>query len=362
MQQRPNTREVAKFILAQIRDGEENLVKTAVDRFGISRQAVYGRISRMVDQGLLVPIGGKTRARRFALKRTDLGRVSLPVSSSLEESAVWLKTAKPWLSGLALPQNLMSICAYGFTEMVNNVIDHSESEKLDVEVYHNPLDLGIEIRDDGIGIFYKIKNALGLDDERQSILELSKGKFTTDPQRHSGEGIFFTSRIFDSFAITSRGVHFRHFAEGDDWLVDDWEFTGGTRVRMEIAKDSTRTTKDVIDRYSKDDESYSFSKTHVPISLARYGDDNLISRSQAKRVLSRFERFEEVMLDFHGVASIGQAFADEIFRVFRIQNPQIEVYVFRANKEVQDMISRAESAWADQKAAARKQSEGQRSE
>ena len=38
-------------------------------------------------------------------------------------------------------------------------------------------------------------------DERHAILELSKDQLTTDPARHTGDGIFFTSRMFDSFDL-----------------------------------------------------------------------------------------------------------------------------------------------------------------
>jgi hypothetical protein len=52
------------------------------------------------------------------------------------------------------------------------------------------------------------------------------------------------------------------------------------------------------------------------VRLAKYGNDQLISRSQAKRLLARIELFKIVLFDFSGVETIGQAFADEIFRVF----------------------------------------------
>ena len=57
------------------------------------------------------------------------------------------------------------------------------------------------IDDDGEGIFKKIKNALNLLDEKQAVLELAKGKLTTDPSRHTGEGIFFTSRAFNDIFV-----------------------------------------------------------------------------------------------------------------------------------------------------------------
>ncbi len=121
-------------------------------------------------------------------------------------------------------------------------------------------------------------------DERHSVLELSKGKFTTDPSRHTGEGIFFSSRMFDDFG---------------------------------------------------------FTKTVVPVKLTQYGDDNLVSRSQAKRLLARIDRFKVVVFDFEGVDSIGQPFADEVFRVFAKKHPEIEITRIHANAEVNKMISRA---------------------
>ena len=50
------------------------------------------------------------------------------------------------------------------------------------------------------------------------------------------------------------------------------------------------------------------------------------------------------MFDFEGVASIGQAFADEIFRVFANAHPAIELIAMHANPEVQQMVRRAEVA------------------
>lgn len=73
------------------------------------------------------------------------------------------------------------------------------------------------------------------------------------------------------------------------------------------------------------------------------GRDNLVSRSQAKRLLGRFDRFKVVVLDFSGVASIGQSFADEVFRVFRSKHPEVELVPINASSEVRRMISRAEA-------------------
>jgi hypothetical protein len=67
----------------------------------------------------------------------------------------------------------------------------------------------------------------------------------------------------------------------------------------------------------------------------------LVSRSQAKRVLARFDGIEDVSLDFEDVDEIGQAFADEIFRVFANRHPEVVLKVMNANEHVQQMINRA---------------------
>ena len=129
----------------------------------------------------------------------------------LEEDKVWYETVLPVLEGI--PPNDIDIWQYCVTEMVNNALDHSEGSDLTVIVSKGPMNTRIQVLDNGIGIFRKIKAAFNLQDETQAILELSKGKLTTDPERHSGQGIFFTSRMLDEFSILSRGAYFSHEAK-----------------------------------------------------------------------------------------------------------------------------------------------------
>lgn len=205
------------------------------------------------------------------------------------------------------------------------------------------------ISDDGVGIFKKIQNALGLLDERHAVLELSKGKLTTDPANHSGQGIFFSSRAFDAYRIMSGGVFFSHaFGAKEDWVLEmpPEEQNSGTVVRMKLHNHTARTLRKVFDKYSSADEDYGFNKTVVPVELAQYGNEKLVSRSQAKRLLARVELFKTVMLDFTNVQAIGQAFADQIFRVFAQKHPEIELLPVKANAEIQRMIHRAQSGEA----------------
>lgn len=332
--------EIEQTLLAQVGEHPRDLVRVVADRLGLSRAAVAARARALVEAGFLEkegttrPVYRPGRRRRAAFRHPIEG---------LQEDRVWTRDVLPLLEGV--PRNVLDICHHGVTEMVNNAIDHSEGKAVHVEVVRDADRIFLSVTDDGIGIFRKITRALDLPDERLALLELSKGKLTTDPRRHSGEGVFFTSRMFDRFAIHSRGLVFDHdAAEQDDVLfdVEEADDLSGTSVGMEIAGDSARTAREVFDAFSSGPDEYAFAKTIVPVRLARVGDENLISRSQAKRLLQRVERFRCVMLDFEGVTGIGQAFADEIFRVFANDHPEVELVAIHAVPEVQQMIRRAE--------------------
>jgi hypothetical protein len=266
--------------------------------------------------------------------------VRLSLSDKLAEDEVWQEHFDVHLKWL--PDNIQRICGYGFTEILNNAIDHSGGSTVLCWANIEANAVVLAIADDGIGIFEKLKLHFALDDHRHAILELSKGKLTTDKARHTGEGIFFTSRMFDDFFILANHLGFSHSADGD-WLIEvKPKEDPGTHVSMSIDIGSKRTTKEVFDMFADpSSDDLTFSKTHVPVVLARHGSNELISRSEAKRVLSRFEGFKEVLLDFAGIEWIGPAFADEIFRVFHLANPEIRIAYVRASESVKQMIDRA---------------------
>jgi len=258
------------------------------------------------------------------------------IRPGLAEDEVWRRDVRPLLGDAAA--SAIDIWEFCFTEILNNAVDHSGGTQITVEV--GPVNGSTEmlVSDNGMGIFAKIQTTLGLTDERHAILELAKGKLTTDPANHTGQGIFFTSRLLDSFEILSGGVFFRHEVEHDEeWILQRPEYKSGTSVRMKLDNHTERTCKAIFDQYSSGDD-YGFTKTVVPVKLAREGDEKLISRSQAKRILARLSLFKTVIFDFAEVASIGSSFADQIFRVFARHHPEIEVVAIHANPEVQRMI------------------------
>jgi anti-sigma regulatory factor (Ser/Thr protein kinase)/biotin operon repressor len=331
--------DVQQFIIASISRKAPDIVQETSKKFGISRQAVNKYIRQLINAGM-VEADGKTKGRQYSLAVLINERFDYVLSDKLEEDVIWRTDIKPLLQ--AIPGNALHILEYAVTEMLNNAIEHSEGDEIMVSVFQNAASLMIIIDDDGVGIFKKIKRELQLEDERHAILELAKGKLTTDPKRHSGEGIFFSSRVVDRFLILSGTLSFIHVAKDQDWLLEtESEDYEGTSIMLIVNPNTARTVQEVFDKYTIDKEDYGFDRTIVPVFLSRYGEENLVSRSQARRLLARFDKFKEVVLDFTGVNSIGQAFADEIFRVFSLSHPNITLRWKNANDKVLQMINRA---------------------
>lgn len=330
--------DVRRYIIENVEQHPADISRRAVDHFRITRQAVNKHLKRLVEEKLLTE-SGHTRNRTYRLCALVQWQYQAKITPELAEDVVWTDQIRPALG--QLPDNVMNIWHHGFTEMFNNAIDHSEGTEIRVQIEKDAAMTKMTILDDGVGIFRKIQASMNLLDERHAVLELAKGKFTTDPRNHSGEGIFFTSRMFDFFDILSGGVFFSHErGKTHDWIAERDQPKTGTTVFMELHNHTSRTTRKIFDEFSSNDEEYRFNKTVVPVRLAKYGDDNLISRSQAKRLLARVELFKIVVLDFKEVQIIGQAFADEIFRVFANEHPEVELMAIHANAEVQRMVER----------------------
>jgi len=338
---RKQSLEIRNFILENVGAHPKDISAHVSSHFGISRPAVLGHIKKLINDGVLES-KGTTRGRRYTLKPLVEETFSFKLSPGTEEDKVWRHLVRPLLS--KLPENIMRICEYGMTEMINNAIDHSEGTKATIHIQQSAVNVEFLLHDNGVGIFNKIQKDLGLDEPRQAILELSKGKLTTDPSRHTGEGIFFVSRMFDRFVIYSEGFFYSPSEMGYEDIPDLHDSAPGTKVSMSISLRSKRTSQEIFDRYASEvDDDFSFSKTDVPVSLARFGGDNLVSRSQAKRLLNRLHEFRQITLDFTGIDSVGQSFADEIFRVYARNHPGIELSAINTNPGIEKMIQRASS-------------------
>ncbi|MDR0741602.1 MAG: DUF4325 domain-containing protein [Rickettsiales bacterium] len=307
------------------------------EKFNISVQAALAHINRLVSDGILTS-EGKSKAKKYFLviKAFDY---SYQETENLSESLVWDSDIKKHFS--CFPDNVRKIWNYVFSEIFNNAIEHSNATKITVRIEQDAAGSMVKICDDGIGIFNKVRKFLALPDNREVIIELAKGKFTTDKETHTGEGLFFSSRVLDYFMISSYGASWLHNYEKSDWVFDENSVSEykGTCVLMTLSNTTDKNLADVFNKYGNPD----FDTTVIPIVLMSSNGEGLVSRSQARRLLSRVDSFKNVYFDFSGIISIGQAFADEIFRVFNRQAPKVNLHVVNANDDVQNMITRAKN-------------------
>lgn len=231
-------------------------------------------------------------------------------------------------------KNTFEIVRYGMTEMINNVIDHSESKKYYVKVIITDYTMTITVRDYGIGIFRNIVSKMNFIEPEDAIFALMKGKVTTNPETHSGEGIFFTMKAMDRLIIRSYNDEIS--SEDDEITVASIRKIEGTEIQFTISRNTNKVLRKIFDKYAGEKFQYKFDRTHVYMNIGTA--DALVSRSKAKRIIQGMEKFKEIEIDFNGVKSIGQGFSHEIFNVFLKNHPNVKIIVSNAVTPIKAMV------------------------
>lgn len=323
------------YIVEKINENDNGFVDKAVSNFNVSKNTIYRYVRDLRANNII-----KKEGKKYVLSSTTYTE-AISINDASDEFVQFNELIHPHIADL--PENVQDIWEYGFTEMFNNVIDHSQADTAIVLIERNYIDTTIAIVDNGIGIFANIKDTFGYSSLDDAIIELFKGKLTTDKNNHSGEGIFFTSRSMDTFAAFSDHKVFSH-SEYDE-VIDDIEsldfkrgsaiFNTGTMIYMKLSNRSKKDIKDIFDQYADVDDG--FTKTTIP--LRNIYSSYPVSRSQAKRLYNRLTSFKEVEFDFSDISNIGQGFAHELFVVFHRKHPEVEILVSNANASVQRMIN-----------------------
>ena len=323
---------IIKYVWEKIEQnsGDINTEKIA-EAFSISRKTVYAYIRKSIERGEIRYI--KRGCYELILSADISEGVDIEKGKS-DEMRIYEKWIEPYLQ--KLPKNVKSIWAYACSEMINNAIDHSDSKNVRISVEKDAWNTVVSISDYGIGIFKKIKEFFDYESEEEATHELFKGKLTTDSENHSGEGVFFTSRVMDRFVILSGGQIFSHNNFEDNYYkIKEWEEDKATTVIMQLSNFSEKRLVDIFDEFS--DEDGRFLRINLIVKKF-FANNDPISRSQAKRFVRRFEEYEEVLLDFRDVESIGQGFAHELFVIFNQKHPQITIDAINQNEGIKKMI------------------------
>lgn len=263
----------------------------------------------------------------------------------MEEDKIYAREIAPFLN--LDNEKAKRIWYYACAEMLNNVIEHAQGQKLTVLIERNYLFSKVIIVDDGIGIFQNLVHTLETrgwykPDLEDAIVELYKGKLTSSPDSHSGEGIFFTSKMLDQFFVWSDALSMKCRSIEPTELVQSHllayasKFNHvGTLVMMQLENATDRDLSEVFSLYANMEEG--FYKTYIPVKEACITGEP-VARSQARRICHRLEEFQEVVFDFSNVEFMGQGFADEVFRVFADAHPDMKLMPENMNADVEMML------------------------
>ncbi|MEK7607935.1 MAG: DUF4325 domain-containing protein [Patescibacteria group bacterium] len=328
------------------------LSKDFVSLFGVSRQYVSVLIAQLVETKQLIKIGSTKNTFYVLPEYAKVHPKVLPdrffkklKNLNLEEHEVFVKIKEKLYRLSELKENIQNVFNFAFSEMLNNAIEHSQSKNISVEVSVNNNEVWFIVNDTGVGVFRNVVRKKRLKSELEAIQDILKGKTTTIPRSHSGQGIFFTSKASDVFVLDSFGYQLTINNKTDDVTVCRVSPSKrGTRVIFRLKIASNKHLSDIFKKYTnlKDGSDYGFDKTEIQIKLYTAGDI-YVSRSQARRILHGLEKFRIILFDFDKVPAIGQAFADEVYRVFHNKHPNIEIQEVNINEVVKFMIERAKN-------------------
>ena len=208
----------------------------------VSRQYIIMVISDLIAEKKLIKVGSTHNAfyvsSVFAKEHPEIFPSSFKKTyknQSLEEHHVLLEIEDKFPQILNLPENVRSIFTFAFSEMFNNAIEHSSSKNISIEVAERNGKLSFMVLDSGVGVFRNIMKKRKLHSEIEAIQDLLKGKTTTMPKSHSGEGIFFTSKSSDLFILDSFGYQLTINTKTDGISIKNVSLIKrGTKVIFEI--------------------------------------------------------------------------------------------------------------------------------
>ena len=325
---------VTQWITAAAVQSGADLPTEVMKRLNIGRRAALKLLRRLAATQWLTLDGTirkgcwKPGALRQVVQRYAL--------DGLQEDLPWARDFAPYF---ALPPEVARIAQHAFTELLNNAIDHSGGTQVTVSMRQTALHLQLLVSDDGCGVFQRIASAFDITDPSLAMLELSKGKLTSQPDRHSGRGLFFTSRLADVLDLHANATAFQ-FRGWDrrSWHKGKPIARQGTSIYLALALDTKRTLDRVLKDHSMDGTGYGFDRTVVPLQLMLGNATGLESRAQARRVALRLDTFRRAEIDFTGVSDVGHGFADELFRVARHGHPGLQIVPVGMSPRVDAMV------------------------
>lgn len=318
------------------------LAARVAERLGVTQRTARRTLVRLVALQWLRSTGTPRRPRHEpGTLRQVVRRYAL---AGLDEHHPWVADFAPCLD---VRPPVARLVQQAFGELLNNAIDHSGGQTVTVSLRQTATHVQLLVSDDGCGLFTRVREAFGIAEPAHALLELGKGRLSSQPQRHTGHGLFLTARLADVIDLHADGAAFqRRSWQGGRWHDRPGLPGAGTSIFVGIALDTPRRLDTVWRNHADAASGHTIDRTHVPLHLLAGPATALASRAQARLAAQRLADFRCAELDFDGVDEVGPAFADELFRVFARAHPGVELVPLNASAQVRALIDGVRSTAA----------------
>ncbi|MBI5720123.1 MAG: DUF4325 domain-containing protein [Burkholderiales bacterium] len=330
---------LTQWITAAALAHPDDLAGHLEQRLALGRRGVRTLLERLQSAQWLVREG---TVRHPRWRPGPLRQVVMTYAlAGLEEDLPWRHDFAPCFE---LPAPVRTMVRHAFTELLNNAVDHSGGTQVTVSMRQTPQQLQLLVSDDGCGLFRRIGEHFAIGDPALAMLELAKGRLTSQPARHCGQGLVTICRLADVFDVRANTARFQRRA----WGATAWHGMPalpalserpGTSIYLAISLDTTRTLASVLAALGSEAAGYALERTRVPLNLLVADDSaSLVSRAEARRVAARLATFQRAEIDFAGIDDIGHAFAHELFSVFHGAHPEVELVPVSATPHIAAII------------------------
>ena len=326
--------QIKHFILENLTQHQKDIIKAAIRKFGLSRQAILKHMNTLIRDDQVVAYG-KTRDRFYELKPRVNFSKSIDISNGFDPKSILNEQIFPNLK--SLPQNVREISEFSLGALFHNIHDHASATRLNYKIYISHNDVHLIISDNGIGLFQGIADALHFDDVQIAAVEIAKGHVTSDPENHAGDDLMVVIQMFDEVEISSSGVSLKYINGKNDWTLKPSRQKNGTRIHLGIGTNSRRTCQDVFKTLFNEQGKF----VHIPVKLARSNGEQLNSREQADNLLHNIKKLNGIEFDFKNIDLVGPAFADELVRKTLEKNREMDIKWINSTQLVDVLMSRA---------------------
>ena len=113
--------QIRAFILENIPEHPKDIVAITAKEFDVSRTTVHRHLNKLAKDKKILKTGTTIRAV-YTLFSSRNKELEINLNSSVNEDGIWKDNLEH--DFLTLSENVSYICNYGFTEILNNAIDH----------------------------------------------------------------------------------------------------------------------------------------------------------------------------------------------------------------------------------------------